>query len=343
MKKNNYLTFLSVLSCIAVLYLHCNFVVWEDVHARFFITSNIIRSIFYFAVPIFFMISGATLLDYKEKYSTKEFFKKRMKKTVIPFLIWSLLGLIFKLLTKSITVSELNISSIINGVLLTQFNDVYWYFPVLFQIYLIIPLFATINKKNKREILKYIAGIMFIFNILIPFIIELFGVNIANPIKIFESNGYLIYVLLGYILHNCELNKKNTIIIYVLGITSLLVMIVGGCYVSIKSGVMNEIFHKYLGVPCLLYSSAVFVFCKQIFEYFKKSKKIENVLSFLSKYTFSTYLIHMYIISVIVNVFNLNVYSIIYRGFAPFLILLISILCTFIIRKIKFLKAILPE
>lgn len=85
MKK--YITVLSVLSCIAVVYLHINDCFWNFSYENYWISANIIESIFYFAVPVFFMISGCTLIDYRNKYSTKIYFKKRINKTLIPFII----------------------------------------------------------------------------------------------------------------------------------------------------------------------------------------------------------------------------------------------------------------
>lgn len=73
--KVPYLSALNALSCIAVVMLHTNSCFWEFSKARYWVTANVIECVMYFAVPVFFMISGATLLDYRERYSTKTFFK----------------------------------------------------------------------------------------------------------------------------------------------------------------------------------------------------------------------------------------------------------------------------
>ena len=71
-----YISVLAVLSTFAVVFLHSNGCFWAFSKSRYWLTANIIESVFYFAVPIFFMISGATLINYKERYDTKTFFKK---------------------------------------------------------------------------------------------------------------------------------------------------------------------------------------------------------------------------------------------------------------------------
>lgn len=80
-KNDNVITFLQVVSAFSVIALHTNSCFWNfDANAGYWFSANIIESVFYFAVPVFFMISGITLIDYQEKYSTKVFFLKRAKK-----------------------------------------------------------------------------------------------------------------------------------------------------------------------------------------------------------------------------------------------------------------------
>lgn len=95
MKRKEYIQNLSVISAFAVVMLHTNGVFWKFSYERYWVTANVIESVFYFAVPIFLMISGVTLIDYSKRYSTKDYFKKRIKKSVIPFILWSLLFLIY--------------------------------------------------------------------------------------------------------------------------------------------------------------------------------------------------------------------------------------------------------
>ena len=88
-KTINYISLLNVVCAIAVVILHTNGVTfWKFNNNGIWAISNLIECIFYFAVPIFFMITGITLIDYRDRYSTKEFFKKRVKKTVIPFIFF---------------------------------------------------------------------------------------------------------------------------------------------------------------------------------------------------------------------------------------------------------------
>lgn len=99
--KNKRLYYIDVLNCVAiifVLFLHST----QLAHAgnssfTHFRLSLVIQSVCYPAVYIFFMNSGATLLDYRKKYSTAAFFKKRIHRVLIPFLAWSLIYYLYSI------------------------------------------------------------------------------------------------------------------------------------------------------------------------------------------------------------------------------------------------------
>ena len=78
-----YISVLNALACFAVVMLHSNGAFWTYSTDSYWISADFIESFMYFAVPVFFMISGTTLIDYRDKYSTREYFKKRIEKTLI--------------------------------------------------------------------------------------------------------------------------------------------------------------------------------------------------------------------------------------------------------------------
>ena len=99
MDKNQHISYLDlagVASAIAVVILHANGSFWHfSATGGYWGRANIIECLFYFCVPIFFMISGITLIDYNKRYSLKEYFKKRINKVVIPYIFWSLFAIAY--------------------------------------------------------------------------------------------------------------------------------------------------------------------------------------------------------------------------------------------------------
>lgn len=340
-EKIKYITLLSGISCLAVVFLHVNGCFWNFSTNRYWFTANIIECIFYFAVPIFFMITGATLLDYQKKYSTKEFFKKRTKKVFIPFIAWSIIGLLYlNFIKKSINIFEMDFKNIIDGIINSKFITIYWFFPSIICTYLSIPLLASVEENKKKNIYKYLVVMGFILNSLIPFLNDSLNLNFSFYYNIAVSSGYLIFLLIGYLINRYEINKLTRILIYIFGVLGLLMHIVFTYILSINAGMIIKTFKGYTNIPSILYSTAVFTFFKYNFK--KINERIIKLFDKLSNYTFSIYLLHFYVIDLLVLIFKINTKSIIYRIFMPFIIVSICIFITKILRKIKIIKEIVP-
>ena len=93
-KRLYYIDILNILSCFAVVVLHCSGGVFYYQKTRLWFIYMFLQTVAHFAVPVFFLITGANLLDYRKKYDTKTFFKKRAARTLAPFffLVAALLG-----------------------------------------------------------------------------------------------------------------------------------------------------------------------------------------------------------------------------------------------------------
>ena len=254
--KKDYISFLNVVSTLAVVFLHTNGCFWQFSNSRYWLTANIIESIFYFAVPLFFMISGVTLINYHKKYDTRTFFKKRFMKTVLPFLVWSIIALLYRIYySKTIMLSQLNFKFVFNGIFGTSFLSIYWFFIPLFIIYLIIPILSAIDEKKQDKVFWYIIIVSFILNSALPLINNIFKLDLNLPIKLIVGTEYVMYVLLGYLLDKKELSKKNKIIIYILGLIGLLVHIIMTYNLSIEANKIITLYKGYNNVPALFTQS----------------------------------------------------------------------------------------
>lgn len=189
--RSFYITCLNVVAMWAVVCLHTNGVFWQFSAQRYWFTANILESLFYVAVPIFFMITGATLVDYQDRYSTKEFFVRRAKKTVIPFLAWSLIGYALQLYRGETSPS---LKGLVNGVLGTSIVGIYWFFPVLFCVYLTLPLFAAVAREKRKSVFTYLAVAGFVVNSLVPFILKVFSIDLRWPFSLNSVTDIYIYM-----------------------------------------------------------------------------------------------------------------------------------------------------
>ena len=338
----NFISLASVISALAVVTLHTNGCFWAFSSTEsYWFSANIIECVFFFAVPVFFMISGATNLDYFDKYSTKVFYLKRIKKTVFPYIAWSLIAVLFLVCLKKKSLSEISFESVVKG--LSEFNTVslYWFFGPLFAVYLCMPLFAAVQKERKKNVFVWMVILSFAFNLLAPFIVRVFNIDYTFPLTVTVGSSYLIYVMLGYLLYTNDISPQVRIIIYLLAIAGLLSHIIGTYTLSIAQGSIVSTYKGYVAVPSALYSSGVFVLIKQLSQKIK-SKKIWGIISFLSKYTFSLYLMQWFIMFLVDNYTKIDTFSLWYRLGAPPIIFAIVIIVTFCLRKIPVVKYIVP-
>ena len=297
-----YIDFLSIVSAFAVVMLHANGIFWSHPAGRQWITSNCIEAMFYFAVPIFFMISGATLMDYREKYSTKEYFVRRAIRAGIPFLAWKIgcvlalghlpWGHIVSRETAFIFLNELYNSSIIG---------VYWFFLPLFVIYLSIPFLASV--REKRTNFGYVIAwsvLVMAAQLLIDFLKWKTGVGASLDLNMGKLSPVvsaypLLYPLLGYWLATYEIPRKCRIAIYLLGFAGFLMLFAGTIYVTRPDGPISGMFKGYGNLPAVLQAAAVFLFVKNI-DFQKFPRAVLRLCEFVKPYTFFVFLSHFYFV-----------------------------------------------
>ena len=123
-----YFDVLNIIAILAVIALHCNGIVHGNPNIRAWNSSLLIECICYFAVPIFCMLSGATLMNYRKKYDTRTFLKKRVNKVLIPFIFWIIVMIIWKVATNQIDSNHFTtFSSFLNAIFSSEEETTYYF------------------------------------------------------------------------------------------------------------------------------------------------------------------------------------------------------------------------
>ena len=84
-----YFDILNIFATLGVVFLHCNGTAHTYSDTFGWYQALFIEVFLYWPVPVFFMLTGATLMEYRSRYTTVEFFKKRFNDKPIPFICWS--------------------------------------------------------------------------------------------------------------------------------------------------------------------------------------------------------------------------------------------------------------
>lgn len=340
-KRIVYFDVLNILAMISVVAMHCNGLVHGSPNIKAWNTSLIVECICYWAVPVFVMLSGANLMNYRKKYSTKEFFKKRMLKVLIPFIFWAIFMFVWKKATGRIKIELSSFKDYANFFLNNGEESTYYFIFEILGVYLTMPLLSRLAKEEYRATLWLTVVLFFLFNATIPNILGIFGINWNTGFGV-KIGNYSIYVILGYLLSTQDLNKKQKYTIYIGAIIGLVFRYLTTFFFSKKAGITIKTTWGYASWHCMLLSMAIFISGKNLKIDILNKKIVTQILAEMSKCSLGIYLIHMFVRYYEVKLLNINTASWQFRTFGVILTYVISLVIVYILKKIPVVKKIVP-
>lgn len=301
------------------------------------LTAEIFDSVSRISVPLFIMLSGALLLGKQE--SRKAFIYSRLfKKLVIPLIAWSIIYFIWRIRFSNIQF-ETALSSLLHGSI--SYHLIF--FNYFIGLYLLIPILRKYIRTATLSDNIYLLILWFIFTGFIPLVSLI--TNIKLPLSLPEMTGYFGYMIAGYALMNANLNKKLTILSLLLFILSNAVTIIG-TYVSTKlSGYPNETLFVYTAPNVIIAALSGFLLLRRCGEWIENrvSSSTKSFLYSLSKLSFGIYLMHVIWLEIFTYYIDISRYHpLVAIPLLVFLVGAISMICTYLIKKIPILKYIIP-
>lgn len=273
-------------------------------------------------VPLFVMITGLLLLP--TNMSLGSFYKKRLLRIAVPFLVWSVLYNLFPWVTGVLGLSPTIISDVfayaspdasqsfgdaMKNIALIPFNfNVYtvpmWYLYMLIGLYLYMPFFSVWIEKATISQKKVFLGI-WALTLFLPYAYtffshELFGLSAWNTFGTFYYfAGFNGYLLLGYFLAKDVRvwNWAKTLAV------SVPLFVVGyiATYIGFKAMTANpncteqemELFFLYCSPNVVLMTIAVFLLIRQVKF---SSPKLIAIFSNITKCGLGIYLVHYFVV-----------------------------------------------
>ena len=331
---------LNVLSCMAVVLLHSNGYIHTFNKDDYWGLHVSIDTLFFFAVPVFFMLSGANLISYRSKYSTKVFINKRLKKTFFPFLFWSSLFLILYIIihwddeAKLLTYRKIVQIMITGKIPLTN----YWFFIPLFFLYLFMPFISLMVGAMNTKHITYLCLLLILFQSIIPTILIVIGIDEELPLPL---NSYLIYALLGYLfsITEFEKNEKLMVTLWLTAIISLSIRY----WLNYCSDTKSEYLFNYFGLYSLLPACVVFLTIKKIFKHDSRiTNTCKRYTSFLARKSFGVFLLHTFIIRLLDNIDGVDMDNIWFIPIAFLISYFMSVSFVHFLQKNKLTKYLVP-
>lgn len=307
-----WMDYLNVASCFAVVMLHCSTSIFLNTGDKRWFLDVVYQSLFVFAVPCFFMISGANLLGYRSRYDTRTFMKRRFSKVLLTLVLASIIAYICSAQLSAIGQGKpllLSLPEFIAGFLQNKICDVYWFLYAILIIYLVTPIFSLMvgNQRLLRYCLLLSAFSTFILPIAGRFIP---GDLSLNYLKIPYVDGWIFYYFLGYYLvHGMRRKIQRRSVLVIAAATAFAAMVGMTIKTNIGHTVLSGNFAPYDnfyanagGLLAAIYASCIFLLFKSREEHMRESHAYKFVRQF-SSLSLGIYAFHM----LLINAFDLYV------------------------------------
>ncbi|MDE7137550.1 MAG: acyltransferase [Ruminococcus sp.] len=294
-----------------------------------------IRNIGHFAVPCFFMISGALLLNPKKEISSEKLFKKYIFKYALSLLVFGSGFALLELLFDNRNFKAIYIAKAVVNVLQGKTWNHMWYMYALLGVMLVLPILKLITQNfNSRQVRNLIIVSM-VFLSVITYFEKQFSFDFAVDFPV--SSVYCIYMLMGYYFSANEVIKDKKIHILIISLCSIL-FVADGYLVMMKD--TNYDFAAYYSPFVALFSCSVFCLFKQAMNN-ESNGKIAKIKNSLSECSFGIYIIHMFWINIIYKFATINPFTepCIVKLLCIFSVtLLFSFVSVWIMKKIPFIR-----
>lgn len=149
--------------------------------------------------------------------------------------------------------------------------------------------------------------------------------------------GYVSYFILGFYLNKTEISKTYRTIIYILGFAWLVLTILLNLFAAKNAGTPSGEFYNSFSLNIFLMSVAIFIW----FKYNANgAEKLNKIILKLSKYSFGTYLVHIFILQVLKAVgFSSETFHPVFSVPATFIFTtVVSYLISMLLNKIPVIK-----
>ncbi|MFT8571099.1 MAG: acyltransferase family protein [Leuconostoc pseudomesenteroides] len=342
MKRYYYMDVLNILATFAVILLHTSEYAFSNhISDSHWVLAVIIQVTFIWSVPIFFMLSGANLLDYRERYDTKTFFEKRLHRILLPFVVWTV---VWYLLNPIIwqTTFNYNLGKFIDGVMHNNIQPIFWFFYFIIGFYISVPLISKITVRGNEKLSLYLLALNCLFVNIIGYyymIVNQPNTTFADGIQV-GTVGSVGFFVVGWYLNHHHFNTLIRRTLYGVSIISLLVMIGLTIYLSAKKGVFQRNVYSIWGIFGFTLSIGVFEFFKENLYSWQPSGHSKKLLEQLSGASLGVYVIHQFIINIFETRFNIGNMSYFHIVILPFIVWVLSMGIVLLLQKIPFLRKI---
>lgn len=252
-----------------------------------------------FSVPIFVMISGVLFLRKEYSISVKRLYLHNIGRMLVFLVFWHVVYQVYNTLVAGESLGVQSFVNIVKNLLNGQTQVHLWFVYMIIGIYMICPIFKIFVTHASKQMIEYFLLLFFVMGCLPNFLgsfgyesLNMIATNL-NKLSISTASGYIGYFILGYYLETYPLQKRKRIMVYALGIASLVLTIFLTYHKSVSAGTYIETYLGYTMPNVFIMSVAVFVWFKSL-DY--KDGIVQRIIKLISDNSLGIYGIHMLIV-----------------------------------------------
>lgn len=293
LKRSESFDLLRVIAAVAVVIIHVGAMQWRaiDINSSQWLIITVWNMLCKFSVPVFFMVSGAFLLDESHKTDIKTILTKRLPKIIAAFVFWSSIYTAVNIFRTD------DLRANIKWIIVEFFTGEYhmWFLFAIACLYIVTPLLKVIAKN--RELCGYYLALFALFQFVLPFVsalpkVGVFVIEATEKAQLQFVMGFSGYYVLGFYLRRYPVKGKAKALLYGAGIIGAAYTVVSVVVKSRNGGAPDETSAEYLTWNVAVMSAAVYTFVLSVFEKRNFKKNVGAVICSFSSYSFGIYLAH---------------------------------------------------
>ncbi len=310
-KRKNEISYLNILFCIIVIFIHACSEPMQQYQLNsmpYHATVSLYR-LASFVVQGFIFLSGVKLfLNLKDPYDYVGTILKQFKRIVLPYILWVCIYFCYFV---NIGWEIFRFKTLAKYILVGNLSAHFYFVVVIFQFYLLAPLFVKLVKKARPAILLPAALILMIFlwQYLPGFlnkVLTLTDVEIINyPIRVYLKyidrvfTSYLFYFVLGLVVGRfyepfmSGLRKSGFVVVFTFGVFA--------CGDLFSYLLISNFWYRFTEIYHVFYCISAILFALYIVDLITRHlpEKMPGFVKVADNATYLVYLIHLLVMRII--------------------------------------------
>ena len=253
----------------------------------------LIRCIVGASVPLFFLCSGALMLDPEKELLERRLFTKSLPRLLIALMVWAT----FYKLMDLVIAGTYSAGDLIFGakeVLLFKHKFHLYFLHIMLLVYLWLPITRLVVAHASKHNLQYLLGIWFVFGIVYPTLRDFWPFTLLTgiPVQWLMNKTYAAigYTVLGYYLKTYPISLRGALVCLISG---FLIVFGGTSFLSVQKGSLATQLLEGMSLGIAVLTIGIAGVCFQKDRLGRSRVAIE-----LSKASFCIYLVHVFFLTV---------------------------------------------